>query len=98
MGIVKADDSLPSSNYAPPAGGTFFLLADSSFSSGEEAKIRLEAPGRDYQRYQMEEYGGVDIRLYRLPYHISHRIRCLPHHIRCGVGVGTKGESRAVMS
>ncbi|HAY5167490.1 TPA: hypothetical protein JQR05_004242, partial [Shigella flexneri] len=45
-GLAKADDSLPSSNYAPPAGGTFFLLADSSFSSSEEAKVRLEAPGR----------------------------------------------------
>ncbi|HHU8171953.1 TPA: hypothetical protein ACUK9A_003118, partial [Escherichia coli] len=32
-GLTNADDSLPSSNYAPPAGGTFFLLADSSFSS-----------------------------------------------------------------
>ena len=66
-GTANADDSLPSSNYAPPAGGTFFLLADSSFSSSEEAKVRLEAPGRDYRRYQMEEYGGVDVRLYRIP-------------------------------
>ncbi|EFL9342302.1 hypothetical protein MJ42_000929 [Escherichia coli] len=65
-GLANADDSLPSSNYAPPAGGTFFLLADSSFSSSEEAKVRLEAPGRDYRRYQMEEYGGVDVRLYRI--------------------------------
>ncbi|EIW3126824.1 hypothetical protein MB909_001944 [Escherichia coli] len=66
-GLANADDSLPSSNYVPPAGGTFFLLADSSFSSSEEAKVRLEAPGRDYRRYQMEEYGGVDVRLYRIP-------------------------------
>lgn len=29
--------------------------------------MRLEAPGRDYRRYQMEEYGGVDVRLYRVP-------------------------------
>jgi len=29
--------------------------------------VRLEAPGRDYRRYQMEEYGGVDVRLYRIP-------------------------------
>nr|WP_072244005.1 alpha-2-macroglobulin [Escherichia albertii] len=93
MGIVKADDSLPSSNYAPPAGGTFFLLADSSFSSGEEAKIRLEAPGRDYQRYQMEEYGGVDIRLYRIPDPISflrqqknlHRIVVQPQYLGDGL-------------
>ena len=49
-GLANADDSLPSSNYAPPAGGTFFLLADSSFSSSEEAKVRLEAPGRRRHR------------------------------------------------
>ncbi len=64
-GLTNADDSLPSSNYAPP--GNILLLADSSFSSSEEAKVRLEAPGRDYRRYQMEEYGGVDVRLYRIP-------------------------------
>lgn len=50
-GLANADDLLFFSNYAPPAGGTFFLLADSSFSSSEEAKVRLEAPGRDYWRY-----------------------------------------------
>ena len=36
--------------------------------------------------------------LHRLPYHISHRIRCLPHHVWCGVGVGAEGEARAVVS
>ncbi|EHU21864.1 hypothetical protein ECDEC1D_3008 [Escherichia coli DEC1D] len=44
-GLANADDSLPSSNYVPPAGGTFFLLADSSFSSSEEAKVRLVTNG-----------------------------------------------------
>ncbi|MFO6484393.1 hypothetical protein ACLBR5_12820 [Escherichia coli] len=29
--------------------------------------MQLEAPGRGYRRYQMEEYGGVDVRLYRIP-------------------------------
>lgn len=43
-GLANADDSLPSSNYAPPAGN-ILLLADSSFSSSEEAKVRLEARG-----------------------------------------------------
>lgn len=57
---------MPSSQYSS-SGDSFFLLADSSFSSQEEAKVRLEAPGRDYERYRMEEYGGVDIRLYRVP-------------------------------
>ncbi len=36
--------------------------------------------------------------LHRLSNYIAHRIRCLPHHIRRGVGVGTEGEARAVMS
>lgn len=35
--------------------------------------------------------------LHRLSNYIAHRIRCLPHHIRRGVGVGTEGEARAVM-
>lgn len=32
-----------------------------------------------------------------MPNHISHGIRRFPHHVRCGVGVGTEGEARAVM-
>ena len=36
--------------------------------------------------------------LHCLSNHIPHRIRCLPHHVRRGVGVGTEGEARAVMS
>ena len=35
--------------------------------------------------------------LHRLSNYIAHRIRCLPHHIRRGVGVGAEGEARAVM-
>lgn len=41
---------------------------------------------------------SLTIRLYRLPYHISHRIRRFPHHVRRGVGVGAESEARAVMS
>lgn len=61
-----AGDELPASQYSS-TGESFFLLSDSSFSSNEEAKVRLEAPGRDYRRYRMEEYGGVDIRIYSIP-------------------------------
>jgi len=50
-----------------PQGEHSFCLLTAVFSSSEEAKVRLEAPGRDYRRYQMEEYGGVDVRLYRIP-------------------------------
>lgn len=58
---------MPESGYAPMDGNSFFLLADESFASDEVARVRLEAPGRDYRRYLMEPYGGVDIRLYRVP-------------------------------
>ncbi|MGR9109100.1 MAG: MG2 domain-containing protein, partial [Gammaproteobacteria bacterium] len=61
-----ADERVNDSGYSPILGEQFFLLADSSFSSDEPARVRLEAPGRDYRRYSMEAYGGVDIRVYRL--------------------------------
>lgn len=64
--LARADDDVPASNYTPMAGESFFLLADSSFASDEVAKVRLEAPGRDYRRYRMEPYGGADIRVYRI--------------------------------
>lgn len=63
---VQADDDVRQSNYTPMAGESFFLLADTSFASDEEARVRLEAPGRDYRRYRMEPYGGADIRVYRI--------------------------------
>lgn len=63
---VDADDSVDPSGYAPVAGESFFLLADSSFASDEQAMVRLEAPGRDYRRFRMEPYGGADIRVYRI--------------------------------
>lgn len=47
----------------PPPGEKFFLLSDSAFSSSEEARVRLEAP----QQWAIESYGGVDVRLYRIP-------------------------------
>lgn len=62
----QADDSVAPSGYTPHSGESFFLLADSSFASDEVARVRLEAPGRDYRRYRMEPYGGVDVRLYRI--------------------------------
>ena len=63
---AQADDSVEPSGYSPLDGQSFFLLADSSFASDEVARVRLEAPGRDYRRYMMEPYGGVDVRLYRI--------------------------------
>ncbi|ROM91793.1 hypothetical protein BK658_23540 [Pseudomonas brassicacearum] len=66
MATVNADDSVEPSGYTAVAGESFFLLADSSFASDEQAMVRLEAPGRDYRRYRMEPYGGADIRVYRI--------------------------------
>lgn len=63
---AQSDDSVPASGYAPLRGEQFFLLADSSFASDEDARVRLEAPGRDYRRYAMEGYGGADLRVYRI--------------------------------
>ncbi len=62
---IQAADNLPASDYSVPKQ-SFFLLSDSSFASDEIAKVRLEAPGRDYRRFEAEQYGGVDIRLYRI--------------------------------
>lgn len=63
---VYAEDTVEPSGYTPVAGESFFLLADSSFASDEQAMVRLEAPGRDYRRFRMEPYGGADIRVYRI--------------------------------
>ncbi|MBX8474243.1 alpha-2-macroglobulin family protein [Pseudomonas cichorii] len=63
---THAEDSVAPSGYSPVSGESFFLLADSSFSSNEQALVRLEAPGRDYRRFRMEPYGGADIRVYRI--------------------------------
>jgi hypothetical protein len=63
--VVSAEpnESIPASDYMyNQAGGKFFLLADSSFGSAEEARVRLEATDRS----NLEGYGGVDIRVYRI--------------------------------
>jgi len=66
LSMVNAEDSVEPSGYTPLSGESFFLLADSSFASDEQAMVRLEAPGRDYRRFRMEPYGGADIRVYRI--------------------------------
>jgi alpha-2-macroglobulin len=64
--VAIAEDTVEPSGYTPVPGESFFLLADSSFASDEQARVRLEAPGRDYRRFRMEPYGGADIRVYRI--------------------------------
>ncbi|WP_371867431.1 alpha-2-macroglobulin family protein [Pseudoduganella guangdongensis] len=57
----------PSSGYTPFKGEPFFLLSDSSYGSTDEARVRLEVPGRDFGRAQLEAYSGADIVVYRVP-------------------------------
>ncbi|WUR13551.1 alpha-2-macroglobulin [[Empedobacter] haloabium] len=54
-------------SYTPFKGEPFFLLADTGFGSGEEARVRLEVPGRDMGRMNLEAYSGADIVVYRVP-------------------------------
>lgn len=83
--------------YTPEPGEQFFLLADSSFGSDETARVRLEAPGRDYRRYVMEPYGGVDIRVYRVdkPLEFLRRQKNL-HRIRVDSAFRGEGLSNAL--
>lgn len=67
-GAVQAQEASNSaSNYSQFKGEPFFLLADTGFGSTEEARVRLEVPGRDWGRSNLEAYGGADIVVYRVP-------------------------------
>ncbi|CUI08844.1 alpha-2-macroglobulin family protein [Massilia antarctica] len=55
------------SNYSTFKGEPFFLLSDAAYGSGDVAKVRLEVPGRDLARSNLEQYGGVDVLVYRVP-------------------------------
>lgn len=64
-GEIVQDEPISQSTAAPtpPAGEKFFLLSDSGFSSQEEARVRIEASAQT----AINSYGGVDVRLYRIP-------------------------------
>lgn len=70
----------PASNYRPISGEEFFLLSETSYGTDEQASVRLEVQRNSGQ---LEEYGGVDIALYRVPEPIAflraqgnlHRVR-----------------------
>lgn len=55
------------SGYTQFKGEPFFLLSDAGYGSKDEAKVRLEVPGRDMGRLNTEAYSGVDIVVYRVP-------------------------------
>ncbi|WKB53935.1 MG2 domain-containing protein [Eleftheria terrae] len=61
-GLALASDE--EAGFRPPRGAPFFLLTDSSFSSTDEARVRLEvASGR---LSEVEHADGADIALYRV--------------------------------
>lgn len=59
---VQAADIDPS-GYSLYTGGKFYVLTDGVFSSEEIIKVRFEAAGNT----SLQQYGGVDVRLYRVP-------------------------------
>ncbi|WP_432380590.1 alpha-2-macroglobulin family protein [Duganella sp. P38] len=65
-GQAAAQEREPS-NYTPFKGEPFFLLSDASYGSADEARVRLEVPGRDMARANLEAYSGADIVVYRVP-------------------------------
>jgi uncharacterized protein YfaS (alpha-2-macroglobulin family) len=54
------------SGYEPQKGEPFFLLSDKSWGSGEVPQVRLEV-STDFGMSAIEDFGGVDIALYRVP-------------------------------
>lgn len=55
------------SGYASFKGEPFFLLSDAAYGSEDVAQVRLEVPGRDMGAAKLQEYGGADIVVYRIP-------------------------------
>ena len=66
LGSASAQQREPS-NYSTFKGEPFFLLSDASYGSLDEARVRLEVPGRDMGRMNLEAYSGADIVVYRVP-------------------------------
>lgn len=52
------------SGYRLYRGEPFFLLSDTSYGPDDEARVRLEVAGRDFNSFT--QYGGVDIVVYRI--------------------------------
>ena len=59
---TQASDIDPS-GYSLYTGGDFYVLTDGVFSTNDEVKVRFE-PGHNES---LRDYGGVDVRLYRVP-------------------------------
>ena len=66
LGSAWAGPPQPS-GYTTFKGEPFFLLSDATYGSAEQARVRLEVPGRDMGRMNLEAYSGADIVVYRVP-------------------------------
>lgn len=55
------------SGYQTFKGAPFFLLSDAAYGSADIARVRMEVPGRDFAQSGLEQYGGVDVVVYRVP-------------------------------
>ncbi len=62
-----ADAPAERSLYTPFKGEPFFLLSDAAYGSADEARVRLEVPGRDMEHSSLAAYAGVDIVVYKVP-------------------------------
>jgi hypothetical protein len=61
-GQAPAADLEPS-GFSLYSGGEFYVLTDGVFSTDQTIQVRFEAAGQT----RLSEYGGVDVRLYRIP-------------------------------
>lgn len=59
-----AEMSAEASNYRPSDGEEFFLLSETSYGTQQQASVRVEVQRNSGA---LDEYGGVDIALYRIP-------------------------------
>jgi uncharacterized protein YfaS (alpha-2-macroglobulin family) len=66
-GVARLQAQYEASGYQPLSGEPFFLLSDKAYGSRDFARVRLEITGRDLPMRSVEEYGGVDVVLYRVP-------------------------------
>ncbi|MEO7497214.1 MAG: alpha-2-macroglobulin [Massilia sp.] len=64
---AAAAEPRAASGYTPFKGESFFLLSDATYGSADEARVRLEVPGRDMGRMNLEAYSGADVVVYRVP-------------------------------
>ncbi|MDR2625547.1 MAG: hypothetical protein LBC37_04370, partial [Zoogloeaceae bacterium] len=61
---ASAEERDPS-NYRAPKGVPFFVLTDTQYGSADNALLRIEIPPGS--NWDVRDFGGVDILLYRVP-------------------------------